>query len=305
MTDAFQACVSLEDSGKFIGKYCKLFFPSTSGVVYLANNSSEKITSYAYWGSELHKPHSFPIKMFESTQIKDEYICIPLFDQNGALGLLYIHDEQILSQSENKRIKKTLIAETFAKQLSLCLTSLKLRDLLREQAIHDPLTGLFNRRYLEESLQRELHRAQRQSHSIALIMLDIDHFKMVNDTYGHEAGDEVLKNIAALLQEYSRKSDIACRFGGEEFILILPETTLEVAIQRAETLRQAVMTRDVSVGKVEIKNLSISLGVASFPQHAQSIKEIMAEADQALYKAKATGRNRVMVAEKIKKVKIT
>ena len=174
---------------------------------------------------------------------------------------------------------------------------------MKEQAIRDPLTGLFNRRYLEESLQRELHRAERHSHSIALIMLDIDHFKQVNDTYGHEAGDVVLKNIAALLQEYSRKSDIACRFGGEEFILILPETTLEVAIQRAEALRQAVMAHHVSIEKEEIKNLSISLGVASFPQHGQSIKEIMGEADQALYKAKVKGRNRVVVAEKVKKVK--
>jgi diguanylate cyclase (GGDEF)-like protein len=127
-------------------------------------------------------------------------------------------------------------------------------------------------------------------------MMDVDYFKRINDTYGHEAGDDVLRNIGALLQKYYRKSDIPCRFGGEEFILVLPETSLDIAIQKAEELRQVVPNIQIPFQGNEIKGLHISVGVASFPQHAHSTKELIAAADQALYKAKNSGRNRVEVA---------
>jgi diguanylate cyclase (GGDEF)-like protein len=330
MTNALQACSSLEKAAIPIAKFCKRCFPSTSGILYLADRTSHILTPFSSWGkrSSISSPfsqdqclalqkgnalyisgesnlvHCAHIKNLPSKQhTKAAFLCIPLVDQNEAFGLLNIRDNQILSLSESERTKQILLAETFARQLSVSLTSLKMHDLLTTQAIRDPLTDLYNRRYLDDSLQREIYRANRYSHPISLLMLDIDHFKRVNDTYGHNAGDEVLKAIALLLQKYSRKSDIACRFGGEEFMLILPETTLQTAFQRAEELREAVTTLNVvSEGKT-IENLSLSLGVATYPQHGASLKEIISAVDQALYKAKSSGRNRVAIAQNIKGLK--
>ncbi|MBY0501968.1 MAG: diguanylate cyclase [Alphaproteobacteria bacterium] len=330
MINALQACSSLEKAAIPIAKSCKRFFPSTSGAIYLTDHSSHLLTPFSTWGKKTSKLSPFPqgqclaiekestfymsgkhnlahcahIKNSFSKQLpKTAFLCMPLFDQNEVFGLLQIRDNQLLSLSESEQAKQILLAETFSRQLSVSLTSLKIHDLLTTQAIHDPLTGLYNRRFLDESLQREIYRANRYSHPISLLMLDIDHFKRINDTYGHNAGDEVLKVIALLLQKYSRKSDIACRFGGEEFILILPETTLQIASQRAEELRETVTTLDViSEGKT-IQNLSISLGIATYPQHGATLKEITTAVDQALYTAKSLGRNRVAIAENIKGLK--
>jgi len=178
------------------------------------------------------------------------------------------------------------------------------------QAIRDPLTGLFNRRYLEESLEREIAKAIRYNLSLGLIMLDVDHFKAFNDTYGHLAGDVVLRYLSDLLVKYSRKEDIACRYGGEEFILVLPGTSIEVAKQRAEKLRSIVERgKPIYHDDNRLPNVAISLGVAMLPDHANTAITLIATADDALYQAKENGRNQVVIQnrtiEQIKKAPVS
>jgi len=167
-----------------------------------------------------------------------------------------------------------------------------LQEELREQSIHDALTGLYNRHFLEESFGRELLLAERGGHPVSVIMGDLDHFKAVNDRYGHLAGDEVLRVFGALLTNNSRASDIVCRYGGEEFLLVLPGLTEEGAVERAEQLRCAVAATPVSYGASQV-TVTASFGVATFPSHGRTTDELIAAADGALYSAKAGGRNRV------------
>ncbi|MGA9342634.1 MAG: PAS domain S-box protein [Rhodanobacteraceae bacterium] len=168
-----------------------------------------------------------------------------------------------------------------------------LQQLLLEQAIHDPLTGLYNRRYLEEVLARELIIAERKGHSVSAIMGDLDHFKLVNDHYGHRAGDQVLRTFGKLLKSCSRGSDVDCRYGGEEFLLLLPDIKEQPARERAETLRVALASTPVQF-EGSVIPVTGSFGVACFPEHARTGDSLIAAADKALYAAKEAGRNRVM-----------
>ena len=166
-------------------------------------------------------------------------LCVPLMGQGEALGMLHLlTDSPAAPQLEAKKQLALIVAD----RVGLGLANLSLQETLRTLSVRDPLTGLFNRRYLEETLEREFLRATRHGAPIALIMLDIDHFKRYNDTCGHEAGDVVLRELGAFLQRYCRGSDVPCRYGGEEFVLTLPECSLEIACQRAEEMRQAAKT---------------------------------------------------------------
>lgn len=167
-----------------------------------------------------------------------------------------------------------------------------LQELLREQSTHDALTGLYNRRYLEETLGRELILAQRHAHSVSVIMGDLDHFKSINDRYGHLAGDEALRRFGELMKRHARGSDIYCRYGGEEFLLVLPGMEERVACERAEQLRREIAATPVLFGTIAFE-VTASFGVASFPRHGRSDDELIAAADKALYEAKAGGRNQV------------
>lgn len=168
----------------------------------------------------------------------------------------------------------------------------RLNARLQEMATQDALTGLFNRRYLEDAFERELIRAERHHCPVGVIMGDLDHFKAVNDTYGHQAGDSVLREFGRLLRLHARGSDICCRYGGEEFLLILPGMAEDKACERAEELRAAVAATPVTAGASTIR-VTASFGVASFPRHGRTRDELMAAADNALYAAKESGRNRV------------
>ena len=167
-----------------------------------------------------------------------------------------------------------------------------LQETLREQSTRDPLTGLHNRRYLEETLGRELILAERNGHPVSLIMGDLDHFKSVNDRYGHLGGDEVLRTFGDLMKRHARGSDIYCRYGGEEFLLVLPQMPANTAAERAEQLRIAMAAGPVPFGTSQI-TVTASFGVATFPHDGRTGDELIAAADSALYVAKATGRNRV------------
>jgi len=169
----------------------------------------------------------------------------------------------------------------------------------RELAITDPLTGLHNRRYLWELLGRELLKSLRNRTPVAAILADIDHFKRFNDTWGHEAGDLVLKRVADVIREHVRGSDIGCRYGGEELAVILPETTLEVAVERAEKIRRGIAAVRLDYGGRPLDAVTSSFGVAIYPQHAGDAEALLRAADEALYEAKKAGRNRVVVSQAV------
>jgi diguanylate cyclase (GGDEF)-like protein len=188
------------------------------------------------------------------------------------------------------------LARTVADSVGLALANLRLRDSLRQQSIRDPLTGLFNRRYLEETLERELSRAGREKQTIGVVMIDIDHFKHFNDAWGHEAGDKVLRDFGALLRTHIRGGDIACRYGGEEFTLILPSASIEVTSERAQNLLNAVAGLRHDGAAPAGQTISISMGIAIFPKNGSDGAELMRAADMALYQAKHAGRNRMAVA---------
>lgn len=171
-----------------------------------------------------------------------------------------------------------------------------LRDVLQAEALHDPLTTLFNRRYLDQAMEREFARAARGGQSVAVVMADIDHFKLVNDNYGHDCGDMVLQTIARQLSTHGRKGDTACRYGGEEFTLLLPDTSLENACDRANRLREAIRELSLSSNGKVIGRVTMSFGVAVFPQHGETPAEVLKAADDALLRAKAEGRDRVVPA---------
>jgi diguanylate cyclase (GGDEF)-like protein/PAS domain S-box-containing protein len=169
-----------------------------------------------------------------------------------------------------------------------------LQEQLRERAIRDPLTNLFNRRYLEEMLDKELSKAERKSYPVSLIMMDIDNFKRINDTYGHEAGDQVLRSLAAIILTCIRSSDTACRFGGDEFVIVMPEAAIGLAYERGEKLRKGVEALPMTEAGMS-ERLTISAGISVFPAHGATLEELLRSADQALYLAKSQGRNRVVV----------
>ena len=172
-----------------------------------------------------------------------------------------------------------------------------LRETLYSQSVRDPLTGLFNRRFMEETLSREIRRAERHRQPLGVIILDLDHFKRFNDTFGHDAGDSLLREVGGFLKANIRGSDVACRFGGEEFFLILPESNLEDIHGKAEELRQKVSMLTVEHLGRSLGTITASFGVAVFPIHALTTTTLLRTADQALYQAKRAGRDRVVVAK--------
>jgi diguanylate cyclase (GGDEF)-like protein len=218
--------------------------------------------------------------------------------QGETLGVLHVQDAGGKSPAA-LRVPITeaveRLAVSLAEHIALSLANLKLRATLHNQSIRDPLTGLFNRRYLEESLTRELQRAARKQRPVGIIMMDVDHFKKFNDTFGHQAGDALLREIGAFLLKHTRGDDIACRYGGEEFTVILPEASLEVTRQRAERMRQAV--KGLFPKRDPARSVSLSYGVAAFPQHGAIPMDLLRAADRALYQAKAAGRDCIVMAE--------
>ena len=171
------------------------------------------------------------------------------------------------------------------------------------QAIRDPLTGLFNRRYMEETLDREIVRAARSGSPLAAVMIDIDHFKRYNDMFGHAAADVALRETAGVIRAALEGEDVACRFGGEELLVILPETSLDAATARAETIRLAIAGQQIRYRGTPLGRVTASFGVATVPLHAQNAEGLLRAADEALYESKAAGRDRVSVARKVSPTK--
>jgi len=316
MTDLLQASLTTDEASGIVSRYMQLLFPNRDGALYLLN-ASGTLEPSAIWGEQKSldtmfsmndcwalrrgKPYRFggglpnPPCVHVGREITQSALCIPLTAQGESMGSLHISTESIgdggLMDGEEQRF-----IETIADSVALALANVRLRERLRIQSIRDGLTGLFNRRYLDETLPREIHRAERNQRPISVLMFDIDSFKKFNDTYGHDAGDVVLKRIAELILSKVRPSDIACRYGGEEFTIILPDTSLEIARARAESLREAAAQMGVQHNGKDLGTITISIGVAAYPQHGITRDVLIKVADEASYQAKETGKNRVIVA---------
>ena len=231
-----------------------------------------------------------------STQTSDKkYLDVhitPLHDQRKRfMGWAVIMDDI----STRKQAEKELHAVN--KQLKQQLEENQdLQDKLHEQAMRDPITGVYNRRFLEETLSREIHLAQRKGNPLSVIMLDIDFFKKVNDTYGHKIGDDVLISLSKLLQTETRDSDCVSRYGGDEFVLVMPEMTKEDAFQRAELWRNVIKSKELLIGDNRIR-ITVSMGISTYPVNGSDSEALLKAADEALYQAKATGRDRTCTAK--------
>jgi diguanylate cyclase (GGDEF)-like protein/PAS domain S-box-containing protein len=229
-----------------------------------------------------------------------ECLCLPMVAQGNTIGVLYLEFESPAqpgcgSGIENQRDSYQRLAVSAGSQIAMSLASQQLREGLREQSIRDPLTRLFNRRFMEESLERELQLAGRKKETLAILFLDLDHFKRFNDNFGHDAGDMVLQALADLLRNYFRATDICCRYGGEEFVIILPASSSKDAGTRAEELRLQVKNLQLHYKNQAVGQLTISAGVAAYPDHAKTADELLSIADRCLYASKSRGRDIVTV----------
>ena len=315
MGEMLQTCLSEEEAQRLINQYALQLFTSGAGLLAVMKASRNFVEASSFWGGDSASDFIFaPDQCWALRRGRIQHssgnssatrcghlrsdftghsLCVPMMAHGEALGVLHVsmppggHD---FTQAQQR------FAATFAERVGLALANLKLREALRSQSIRDPLTGLFNRRYMEESLEREIRRAARNAKSVGAIMVDLDHFKRFNDTFGHEAGDMLLREFGALARGATRKEDIACRYGGEEFIILLPDAPLEATAARAEQLREAVSHLDLKSGGRPIGRVTASIGVASFPEHAVDAETLVRAADEALYKAKHAGRDRVVVA---------
>lgn len=219
------------------------------------------------------------------------YLCTPLSAGGEILGIISV----MFGTKEPTHQEQKIISQ-IAGDVSLALANIRLRTSLQNLSIHDPLTSLYNRRYMEEILLIELNRSKRQSKQLSMIMLDIDHFKKINDHFGHTTGDVVLRELSYFLKQFFRSTDIICRYGGEEFLIILPETEKAFAVEQAEILRNRVKNCSIKIGNEILNLINLSLGVATFPENGTDADAIIKAADTALYRAKEEGRDRVCVA---------
>jgi len=318
MSDLLQACQTVEETYRVIAQLARDLFPDDAGALCRFLEEQKMLDTVAVWGAGLAMVPEFALEecwalrrgkayVVEDTQAEllcqhftapppHGYICLPMMAQGELLGMFHLEIGQPHPGApEDARVArieaKKRLATTVTEQFGLALANLKLRELLRTQSIRDQLTGLFNRRYMEESFVREIHRAQRQGSTLGIIMADLDHFKKINDTYGHEEGDVILRNVGAILQKSIRQDDIACRYGGEEFTVIMPSASRAIVLQRAEQIRERIK-RHVSVKQEPV---TISLGMALFPEDGQSAESLLNAADAALYQAKERGRDQVAV----------
>jgi diguanylate cyclase (GGDEF)-like protein len=219
-------------------------------------------------------------------------MCIPILGHCESRGIISLWTADTAVQQAGD----WEVGQKIAERLAPALGNLKLQETLRNDSIRDRLTGLFNRRYLDESLAREISRARRHNLPVSVMMLDIDHFKQFNDEHGHEGGDVILRHFGGYLARSVRGEDIACRYGGEEFTLVLPGASHDIALRRAELVRlMGGASRDLAIAKI-----TTSIGVATFPEHGESMEDILTAADAALYLAKNSGRNRVLGASTLR-----
>jgi len=306
MARLLQSTYAVDEVYELVGQFARRLFGSAGGFGVIAS-SRTRVDQVAYWGTEKAEPPFQPTDCWalrtgrphassvggtlcrHLSAAERTTLCVPMVAQGETLGVLQLHGELPRGAREQ-------LLDAFTEQLSLAIANLRLRETLRSQAIRDPLTTLYNRRYMDETLLREIARVKRAQAPLSVIMVDIDHFKRLNDSAGHGAGDEVLKRVAQHLKNGVRREDVACRYGGEEFALILPELSLDCAVERAERLRVDIEGLSFEIADQPVGPVTASFGVACFPVHGATGEALIRRADHALYQAKAGGRNRVVAA---------
>ncbi len=316
--EMLQGCRNMDEATSGLRISLPRLLGGTSGSISLINASKNLIESIADWGDALPVEnalfgpndcwalrcgHAYPpagsTPAFSCKHLHAEgeqmeqhnHLCVPMIAQGEMLGVLTIFGEGEISSGERE------IAITASEQISLAMANLRLQETLRTQSLRDPLTGLFNRRYLEASFEREVQRADRRNIPLSVLMIDIDHFKRFNDSFGHEAGDTLLAQFGATLARVVRSEDVSCRYGGEEFTILMPEADADLAAARAEEICAAIRRLDVQHRNLSLGKITVSIGVATFGEHGRTPEELLRNADNALYMAKNSGRDRVMLAE--------
>ncbi len=314
MNEQIQVCSNIDEVHSVINHYAPRLFADTAGALYLLNRQTQMLEAVTVWGDVKEAPAfskdaCWALRQGKTYVVREKaalfcqhlnecpeagYLCIPLLASGDVLGLIY------LQNNDNQRIDDERYQELLrntAENLSLALSSFMLREALRDQSVRDPLTNLYNRRYMQESLEREIARARRNEQNLAVVMIDLDHFKAFNDDHGHAIGDKVLKAVASHFMENLRGDDIAARYGGEEFTLVLANISKAAAVKRMEKLCTQVHALTFDGQQSVKKPLSISVGIALYPEHGEQLDELLKQADTALYEAKAAGRDQVCVAD--------
>jgi diguanylate cyclase (GGDEF)-like protein len=316
MNDLLQTCETQEEAYRVIAINVANLFAGRSGCLAVLNSSGQFLETVARWGNDPLVLDDFPLEdcwalrrgrpheVFDpkASLLCNHFVrtpegghrCLPLTVQGETLGIFCLDVER--GVRDDQPGGQHHLAITVGEAIKLSLANLKLRKKLQDQATRDPLTGLFNRRYLEDTLPRELHRANRTAASLCVAMIDLDHFKAFNDTFGHEAGDLALRESSRILRENLRKSDIACRYGGEEFLLVMPDSSLEDTRLRLEQIRVRFEAMEIRHDGQLLATVTFSAGLAVFPEQGATQEEILRAADDALYVAKQEGRNRIVMA---------
>jgi diguanylate cyclase (GGDEF)-like protein len=308
------ACLSMQEMLEVVKLIGTMLLPRFAGSLAVTRASRDKIEVVQSWNGEWNGPaHYAPDKCWalrtgkahlgdvangnvmcgHSLDPGKKTFCIPLVALGETHGVLHFS----WSQEEALSTEERQLALSIAEHTSLTLANLQLRDSLRQQAIRDPLTGLYNRRYLLEAIDHEISRASRRQLNLGVIMIDLDHFKHFNDEHGHDTGDFVLSEFGRLSRMILRKEDIPCRFGGEEFVVLLPETDSENTYQVAMKLVEKTREHDFVLGGHSYGPVTLSIGAAAFPQHGKSADQLLKIVDNALYEAKNAGRNRAVLAD--------
>jgi diguanylate cyclase (GGDEF)-like protein len=314
--EVFHTSHTLAGAQDRIGALLKQLFASQGGAFCVMNDEAKGLRTITTWGEvsledvfsvndcyalqsstgDLHlfsaQKHSQEFCSHLHYTGATEYLCVPLQVQDEILGLLHLRSE--FGQTFNEGTSQ--LAKLAAEQVALVLANLKIQEKLRFQTVSDPLTGLYNRRYMEESLKREVRRASRNQQPMGIIMLDLDNMQEFNNRFGYDKGDQLLNQLGSFLQTTIRGGDIACRYRNDEFVLILPGASLEVTRQRAEQLRQGVRLLKAQEKSTPAEQLTLSLGVASFPQNGISAEILLHAAKGAMKRAQETGGSSVMVA---------
>lgn len=314
MTDMLQSAEGYDDATAVLMTTSQRLLPGYGAALYIFNNSRDRLDIAGSWNmpegyvpTETLAPVNcwalkrgkFHINDPQSTTLCCSHhsghlssIEIPMMARGSVYGLLVLVLDAPDAFDQLRGIQR--LGRALADSMSLALSNIALRDKLRTQSLRDPLTGLYNRRYMEDALERYVSLAERSGSPTAVIMLDLDHFKALNDRLGHAKGDAVLRDVAAQIVGGLRPSDVVCRYGGEELLVILPNCSLEDGALRAEALRARVE----ALSEVHEAAISASFGVAAIPETSTSQADLVPMADAALYAAKQQGRNRVCCAER-------
>lgn len=313
---------TISESMQILSSYLKVLLPFCAGVIYLMKSSANYLESIAEWGDPvvhgkifspsqcwalrqgkihefLNNGMSIACEHTQESNTSPAYICIPLLAQNEIIGVLYLeftHNANERASDIKKLAKKNrLLIQNLADQASLSISNIKLHDVMKTRSTRDSLTNLYNRSYLTDTLDRDIQRAKKKHVSLAIVMMDLDLFKNVNDTYGHEAGDVLLKSISALLINEIHESDIVCRYGGEEFLIVFYDVTLDDTLARIEKIRILISELKFTFNGAKYSP-SASFGIAMYPDHGDEDSEkLIKSADEALYQSKHEGRNKVTV----------